>query len=44
MYIFMFMSGYVAYVADENTLKKKILKRLPTYLRRRSCSAGWRSR
>ena len=32
MYIFMFMSGYVAYVADENTLKKKIRKRLPTYL------------
>lgn len=32
MYIFMFMSGYVAYVADAGTLRRKLQKRLPTYI------------
>ncbi len=32
MYIFMFMSGYVAYVADATTLRHKLLKRVPTYI------------
>ncbi len=32
MYIFMFMSGYVAYVADVTTLRHKLLKRIPTYI------------
>ncbi len=32
MYIFMFMSGYVAYVADTTTLRRKLRKRIPTYI------------